>query len=329
MRILSVVFLPFEKLGMLFLERFFWCRFVKKPNFFIRSHISNGVGCKGFLFQSVLYILLDQHINDREARYADKHTDEAEKTGHDRDGNDDPNGGQTRGGAVNTGNDNVTVDLLNHEYHDAEDDGIGRFTYEQDQRTGNGTDKGTEDRDDIGDADDDADQRCIGHTCDLNEQETNETDQHRVEDGCDEIFAEGSVCQRQEIRDFIVELFAAEGFHDFFCLCNNVFLRTEEISREYKAEHDVKKYGGYGLQNVLQHRQILLQQRIGVCYEIVCVSHCRVYDSRDQTVALCKIFDQCFQRSDIIRKFLDQVQDAGSQLRNDHRNEESQKNDNG
>ena len=195
---------------------------------------------------------------------------------------------------MDTGNDDITIDLLNDKYHNAEDDGVGRLAYEQDQRAGNGADEGTEDGDDIGDADDNADQRCIGHTCDLDEQEADKTNQHGVEDGCNKIFTEGSVCQRQEIRDFVVKFFTAERFCKLFRLCNDIFFCAEKIGSKHKAEHDVKEHTRYGLQNVLQLRQIFLQQRVKVCDEIVYISHCRIYDSRDEAVALRELFDKCF-----------------------------------
>ena len=207
-------------------------------------------------------MLLDQYINNGEAGHTDEHADEAEKSRHDRDGYDDPYGRKTRGSTVNTGHDDITVNLLNDEDHDGKNDGVRGLAYKENECAGNRADKGTEDRDDIRDGDNDTNQRSIGHSCNLNEQEANKADEHGVEDCCDEIFTEGSVCQGSEIHDLFVMFFTEKGFHDLFRLCADVFLCAKEVDCENEAENNIQNSGRNGLNELRQHGQIFLDQLV-------------------------------------------------------------------
>ena len=230
---------------------------------------------------------------------------------------------------MDTGNDDITVDLLDDEDHDAEDDRIGRFTNEENQCTGNCADEGTKDRNNIGDGNNNADQRSIGHTRNLNEQKANKADQNRIEDGSNEIFSEGSVCQRYEIRNFVIILFTEKGFRYFFRLRNDIFLCAKEIYCEYEAKDDVEECGRNRLKNFLHHREVFLQKIIGTRCKIVYIGKCRIYNSRNGFIALSELLGKRLQRSDVFGKFLNEIFQADSQLRNDHRDEERQKSNDG
>ena len=221
------------------------------------------------MIQAFFNELLDQRIEDGEAGHTDEHSDEPEKPGHNRDGNDDPYGGQARGGAVNTGNDDITVNLLNNEDHDGKYDGIGGLAYEEDERARNRADEGTEDWDDIRNGDNDTDQRSIGHSGDLNEQEADKSDKNGVKDGGNEIFAERSVCQRNEGHDLFVILFAENRFHELFRLCADVFFCAKEVNCENKAERNVEDGGSNGLDELCQHGQVFLNQLVRARHDVV------------------------------------------------------------
>ena len=164
-----------------------------------------------------------QRIEDGENGNADKHTDDAEEAGHDGDRRDDPNGRKSCGCTVDTGGDDIAVDLLNHKDHDCKINGVHRIVYEEDDRTRDRTNEGTENRNNIGDADDNTDQRCIGHTEKLHEKEADEADEQGVEDGTHEIFAEGLIRQRDDAEDLFVILLAQDGLRKLLCLCCEMF----------------------------------------------------------------------------------------------------------
>ena len=218
---------------------------------------------KTIYFQTFFNVLFNQRIDDGEARNADEHTDESEKTGHDGDGNDDPDGRKSRGSAVDTGNDDITVDLLNDQDHNGERDGVRRLANEKNDCAGDCAEERTENRNDIGNGNDHTDQRSIGHTCDLNEKETDKTNEQGIKKSGDEIFSECTVCQRNEINNFFVKFLTEKRFHDFFGLCANVFLCAQEINSKDETEKNIQKRSRNGLQNLRQSGEIFLQKLIG------------------------------------------------------------------
>ena len=74
---------------------------------------------------------------------------------------------------MDTGDNDIAVDLLDHEDHDRKIKRIDRIIYKEDDGTWNCADERTEDGDDIGDADDNADQRRIGQSKNLHQKEAN------------------------------------------------------------------------------------------------------------------------------------------------------------
>ena len=273
------------------------------------------------MLQALFNELLDQYIEDGEARHTDKHTNEAEESRHDRDGYDDPYGGQARGGTVDTGNNDITVNLLNDEDHDGKYDSIRGLAYEEDERAWDRTDERTEDRDDIRDGDNDTDQRSIGHSGNLDEQEADKSDENGVEDCSDEVFAERSVCQRNEIHDLFVILFAENRFHDLFRLCADVLLGTKEVNCENEAERNVEDSRSDGLDKLRQHRQIFLNQLVGAGHDVVQGVVDRADDSIEELVGLREGYSQGLYGSDVFGIFFKKIHQADFQLRNDHGNE--------
>ena len=322
-------FRALEELCHFFLEgRLGRITFIRKEAFSLLCiHVSDGVRQKRFIFQSRFHVLFDQHVNNGEAGHTNEHTDEAEESGHDRDGNDDPYGRQSGGGSVDTGNDDITVDLLYDEDHNAEDDGVRGLANEEDDRTGNCSDKGTEDGDDVGNRDDHADQRCVRHTCDLHEKKTDEANEDRVKDRGNEIFAEGLIRQRDEISDLLIIFFAEKSHHDLFRLSKNVFFCAKEVNGEDETEDDIKHGGRNGLKNVLEQREIFLQQLVGAGHQIVKIFECRIDNAGDGFIALRERICKILKRSDVFRKLVDEVFDADLQLRDYHCDEERKESD--
>lgn len=284
----------------------------------ILIHISERIFGKRFLFQLVFDILLEKRIQNGEAGHADEHTDDAEEARHDRDRRDDPDGRKTRGRPMDAGDDDIAVDLLNDEDHNGEIDRVDRCMHEKNDRAGNGADKGTEDRDDIRDGDHDADQRCVRHTEKLNEQETDKTDEQGVENGTDEIFAEGPIRQRDDVYDLCIELFAENSLCQLFRLRGEMLFRAKKIDGEDETEEDIEDSRCKGLQKSGDLREVFLHDLIGAIHEIVERVDQRFDSFRNKADVLRQGIGKIVKGIQIIGKFQCDILNTDHELRRDH-----------
>ena len=279
------------------------------------AHIVHRFQGERFFGKVLFDLLLDERINDGEERHADEHTDESEDTRHERDGDDDPNGRKTRGGAMDTGRDDIAVDLLQNEDHHDEVYGVDGVCNEQDDGAWDRTDERSEIRNDVGNADDDADKRCIRQAQDRHQNEANDTDEEGVNDGTCEIFAEGVVCQGYDAENIFVGRFLKNGANEFFGLRGDTFLCHQEVDGKYDSEYDIERTQRNGLQHRGDDGQILLQKVVGIVDKFVDGRE-QGFDGCRKCAAACRNgVGKVLDRLQIRREFFTKVLDAVCQLR--------------
>ena len=286
------------------------------------AHIVHRFQGERFFGKVLFDLLLDERINDGEERHADEHTDESEDTRHERDGDDDPNGRKTRGGAMDTGRDDIAVDLLQNEDHHDEVYGVDGVCDEQDDGAWDRTDERSEIRNDVGNADDDADKRCIRQAQDRHQNEANDTDEEGVDDSACEIFAEGVVCQGYDAENIFVGRFLKDGANEFLGLRGDAFLCHQEVDGKYDSEYDIECTQRNGLQHRGDDGQILLQKVVGIVDKFVDGRE-QGFDGCRKCAAACRNgVGKVLDRLKIRREFITKVFDAICQLRQNHPDKE-------
>ena len=178
----------------------------------------------------------NQRVDDREGGNADNHADRAEEGAEDGDREHHPEGGKSGRVSEDLGADDVAVDLLENDDKDGEHDRRARIEDQQQKNRRDRTDKRPEVGDDVGNADDDADQHRIGPLEDRHDEKAENADNGGIDDLSDDEAAENIVTGVGDVQQLVHQLFRKDRVAQLFHMRVEKFLAREKIDRNDKAD---------------------------------------------------------------------------------------------
>ena len=159
----------------------------------------------------------------------------------EKQGEEDPEGGKARGVPQDLGADDVAVHLLEDDDEDQEDQALPRVGEQQQEGAGDGPEEGPEDRDDVGDPHNDADEGGIGHPQDRQDHPADDADDQGVHELAGDKAAEDLVDVPQMPEDGVAGGAALDrGVEDLFPLAHELIPAQKHIDHDDDADDEVQ-----------------------------------------------------------------------------------------
>jgi predicted ribosomally synthesized peptide with SipW-like signal peptide len=116
-------------------------------------------------------------------------------------------------------------------------------------------------------------------------------------------------------KDACVVFFLEHGAQDLFDLGKQMLFCKEKVNGKDDSENHVEGADGDGLEHIGQHREILLQQIVGIINKFVDRCQQRFDCCGDCAASFCNGMSKILHRLDIGGKLFSQILDAGGELR--------------
>ena len=181
----------------------------------------------------------DNGINHCHQRNTEDHAGQAEEAAENNDGDQNPQSIKAGCVAKDLRTDNVSVKLLDNDNNQNEPYGFRRIGDKDDKRTGDCADEGTENRDDVRDADDDTQKRVIRHAENRKYDKAEEGNDGRIQNFTDDEARKGSVRIASQIDDVEIGASVKERVEDFFALCRKLFFGCKEIDCQENTDQQI------------------------------------------------------------------------------------------
>ena len=280
---------------------------------------------------------LNNHSKDGHAK---DHAGDLEETAHDGNGDQHRQGADARVVALDEGNQDVTVQLLDDEDDEDEPDELFGVGHEDDETRGYGTDQGAEDGDDVGDGADGGDEEVVlRHAADGQDDEHGDTHGQSVHKDSLEVAAEGLVHQGDDLGDLAILLLAQMCGAELGQLGHPLLLGGEDVEGDEETQHRVDHRAEdageeapdvadqIGVKDeVLQLVQHLTHENLGITEDLVDegVELLHVRDIHVQLHLVDGGLDQSQEAVEVALVIGDQILDGLVQLGDDHGHQDCQ-----
>ena len=232
----------------------------RKMAFYLKIHVGFLFGCwfniivlnlfgNAFFYKPFMNGFSDKRIDNGEDRHTKEHTENAKQTAHENNSDHDPYTADTDAISENGRCYNVTVDLLNDQDDNGEDDSRLKSTVRGDQNDGNtryGTEERTEYGNKIGNANQQGDHGIIGNTEDPGEKIYDQHNNGGIDDLSTDKLTEFRIYRFNKMRECHVVTEREERQEETLDLLDKKFFGCQKVNREDKTQKEICHGGDKG-----------------------------------------------------------------------------------